>query len=181
MKNIIFYLIVAILAFFVIEAIYSQFNKKSAKSTSLACHKNITVFERIYLNEELENAKQSIKARNFQYAIKLQPSIYMQTKLFDYIKKEDIETIFTSELNKEENVLKEETKNVIIDILVYENDKKDPGKKTAKSKLYAGYLVISIWQNEKQIYRVQVDFLEDKGEDIPSRIKCAIETIFSAK
>ena len=63
--------------------------------------------------------------------------------------------------------------------MVYENDKKDPGKKTPKSKKYAGYLTATFKIDNKKVYKIQTDFMSLQGEDIPQRISCIVKSVMT--
>ena len=70
-------------------------------------------------------------------------------------------------------------KKLVIDYFIYENDKDDPGKKTAKSKLYAGYLVFNFLLEGEQVYRLQIDFMDMQGKDIDEKIRCIMKSVLS--
>jgi hypothetical protein len=71
-------------------------------------------------------------------------------------------------------------KNYNYSYYIYENDKNDPGKKTKKSKLYAGYIVFEVKnKNNKTIYKVQIDFMDKHGADIVGSINCTIESFMT--
>jgi hypothetical protein len=104
----------------------------------------------------------------------------MKSQLFEYvdIKKVDqdvkdaIATYQTAHIGNSEPVT--------IKYLIYENDKNDPGKKTQKSKLYAGYMKFDVVYKKKRVYAVQIDFMDMEGKDISQRVSCAIKSIMTA-
>jgi hypothetical protein len=53
--------------------------------------------------------------------------------------------------------------------------------KSAKSKLYAGYIEAIFKVHNKVIYLIQIDFMSLKGEDIPQRISCIINSVMTLK
>jgi len=69
--------------------------------------------------------------------------------------------------------------DIFVDIMIYENDKKDPGKKTARSKLYAGYIEATFKVNKQITYKIQTDFMNLKGKDIPQRITCLVNSVMT--
>ena len=164
------------------SSIYKQIQKdnKSAKSTRISCHKNTTAFEKVYTQNSLKNLKQKLEEGNFELSSSVQKAVYSKSKLFDYINLEDMDKIVFETLNsylKQENLNNEKLK---ISYYIYENDVEDPGKKTQKSKLYAGYVVFRFSDNKNElVYQVQIDFMDKKGADLPQSIKCAIKSFIT--
>jgi len=72
-------------------------------------------------------------------------------------------------------------KKLIIDYYIYENDKEDKGKKGAKSKLYAGYVLFEFKLDNKLVYKIQTDYMDIDGKDIKERMVCAIDSFLSIK
>ena len=136
------------------SSIYTQIQKenKSARSSRISCHKDATVFERLYIEKEKKAIQKKLEEGNYTLSSSVLKAVYSKSKLFDFV---DLDYI-------------------------YENDVDDPGKKTAKSKLYAGYIVVK-FKNDKNelIYQVQVDFMDKKGADLPQSIKCAIKSFIT--
>jgi len=102
----------------------------------------------------------------------------MDTKLFTYIDVSQIQNHLQDELSKHHDNSKRD-KRLDIDFTIYENDKKDPGKKTEASKKYAGYLILGLKYDSVLIYKIQTDFNNHKGKDIPKRIECMVKSIMS--
>jgi hypothetical protein len=180
MKKIIILLIITILSFFIGDAIWTQINKTGAKSKRLPCQQEVVVFERLYTPNKLEAIQQALESHSLQTSIKLQPSKYMDPVLFSYITKEDIERVVDAILQTY-HTDKSQTTKAKLEVLVYENDKKDPGKKTAASKLYEGYVILSFFLEDRLIYKVQVDFKGPKAVDLYQRIECGIMSLMSTK
>jgi len=65
---------------------------------------------------------------------------------------------------------------LLVSYYTRENDIKDPGKKTKKSKLYAGYLVFEFKLHDKTVYKTQTDFQDKQGKDIADRVSCVIRS-----
>ncbi len=70
-------------------------------------------------------------------------------------------------------------KKTSLHILVYENDKLDPKKKTKKAKLYQGYLDFNFKLDNKIVYKIQLDFYAHDGSDIKEIISCAKKSVLS--
>jgi len=158
------YTILAIaLLYFVGNDIYKQNTKTvaGAKSTRLACHKTSKVFERTY-DSRIKEAK------------------FMETKMFKYVQLEKVDQMVKDAIAKKKQPDAKADGKVHIDYYIYENDKADPGKKTKKSKLYAGFLRFILTYNGKKFYSVQADFMNLEGEDIPKSVECAIESLMTA-
>lgn len=175
MKKIIYTIIAFIVLFLIGQSIYQQINKTTAKAARIQCHKNSTVFEKVLKPKLLNTLQNDVKNGDISVNISIEKAKYMESKLFNYVDPINVKKQF-------EKLIKTTGKNnSSIDILIYENDKNDPGKKTPKSKLYAGYLVFSFKQNNKLTYKLQIDFHDHKGHDIPKVLQCALNSIQSIK
>ena len=107
----------------------------------------------------------------------MEKATYAPSKLFNYVKLSDIDKITQIELDS--YIVKKEVLDdkLRISYYIYENDVGDPGKKTKKSKLYAGYVVYKFYnKNNKLIYQSQIDFMNKQGADIAQSVKCAIKS-----
>ena len=170
------YIIISIVFFVAIgNSIYDQMNKKSAKSVRLECHKNSTVFEKVLKPKLVTQLQDGIKNGAISLEIEIEKAKYMDSKLFEYVDPQVVKKDF---INLIKNV-KNNEKNVQVNILIYENDKNDPGKKTAKSKLYAGYLVFTYKVQNKLVYKQQIDFLDHEGKDIPKVLDCGLISVLT--
>ena len=162
--------------------IYTQVNKKpkSAKSTRLSCHKDSVTFEKVIKPKLVQELLQTLKSQDYKVNVWADKSKYMTSVMFNFvdIKKID-EDIKTKIKNYKLDIEAKKTSDVLIDVMVYENDKKDPGKKTKRSKLYAGYLVFTFKVGIKKVYKIQTDFMDLKGEDIPKRVSCIINSVMT--
>jgi len=98
----------------------------------------------------------------------------MKTKLFKIKTKTDIENDFQNVFGKIKNI---DFPYLRIEVSIYENDKQDPEKKTAKSKLYEGYIFSKFFIDKKQVYQIQIDFMEKDGSDIIEKVKCILKSI----
>jgi hypothetical protein len=178
MKKYIYIIIIAVLAFFIGQSIYQQINKTSAKASRLECHKNSTVFEKVLKPELLSRLQNDIKNGKIKVNINIEKAKYMESKLFNFVDPQNVKKEF-EDLIKKKTSMDSISSNV--DILIYENDKNDPGKKTQKSKLYAGYLVFSFKVGNTLVYKLQIDFLDHEGKDIPKVLECALESVQTIK
>lgn len=178
MKKYIYIIFTAALLFLIGKSIYEQINKTGAKSLRLECHKNSTVFEKVLKPELLEKLQKDIEKGNIKVDIQIEKAKYMESKLFNHVDPQKVKKEFITLLNYK--TLDKKTKNSV-NILIYENDKNDPGKKTPKSKLYAGYLVFSFKVDNTLVYKLQIDFFDHQGKDISKVLKCALKSISTIK
>jgi len=174
----IYTLLVIILVYFVGNDIYKQNTKKAAgaKSTRLACHKTCKVFERTYDAELLKKAQETVRAGEYELTSSIKEAKFMETKMFKYVQLEKVDQMVKDAIEKRKQADAKAEGKVAIDYYIYENDKADPGKKTKKSKLYAGFLRFILTYNGKKFYSIQADFMNLEGKDIPKSVECAIET-----
>ena len=148
--------------------------KSSPTATRLECQKKQVVFERTYYTTGLQELLNEVaQTKSGLVTMKGQKSQYMSSRLFEKIDLEVLHQYFITEFGIDNFI----SPNVKIDILVYENDKLDPGKKTPKAKMYAGYLVFDFKYKDTLVYKVQIDFMKNDGSDIKEKIDCAIESI----
>jgi len=177
------YIIIAIaLLYFVGNDIYKQNTKTSAggKSTRLACHKTCKVFERTYDAELLKKAQETVRTGEYKLTSRTKEAKFMETQMFKYVHIEDVDKMVKDAIAKRKQPDAKNDEKVAIDYYIYENDKADPGKKTKKSKLYAGFLRFILTYNGKKFYSVQADFMNLEGTDIPNSVECAIESFMTA-
>jgi len=162
--------------------IYKQATKKpiSAKAHRLPCQKKVATFEKVLKPKLVLTLQQALKTNNYKIHIWADKSKYMKSVMFEVVDIQKIKNDFKSKISKYKTNLKiKKDTNVFIDIMVYENDKKDPGKKTARSKLYAGYIEVTFKVNKKNVYKIQTDFMDLKGGDIPQRVTCIVNSIIT--
>ncbi|MEA3354343.1 MAG: hypothetical protein U9Q33_11060 [Campylobacterota bacterium] len=179
MKKYIYIIISVLLIGTIGNSIYKQMNKKSAKAARILCHKNSTVFEKLLKPNLLTKLQADIKNGNIIVTVEEEKAKYMKSRLFDFVNKNEIKDKFEKLLNIKDTVSSKDITSV--NILIYENDKEDPGKKTKKSKLYAGYLVFSFKVDKTMVYKLQIDFMDHEGKDIPKILECALKSINTLK
>jgi hypothetical protein len=164
-----------------VSNIYEQFTTKSpiesGKAKRLPCQKNNVSFERGFGDEFIKTAQTQLENGNFKFTSYVEKATYAKSKLFDFIKLSDIDKITQNELNSYAIHKKQNDEKLRISYYIYENDIRDPGKKTKKSKLYAGYVVYKFYnKTNKLIYQSQIDFMDKQGKDINKSVKCAIKS-----
>ncbi|MEA3512586.1 MAG: hypothetical protein U9R37_03195 [Campylobacterota bacterium] len=153
---------------------------ESGKAKRIECQKKTTTFERSFGDEEIKIAQDLLMSGNFSFTSSIEKSIYSESKLFEYVKLQDTDKIVNEELKKYIKSDIKSEKNLKFRYNIYENDIKDPGKKTKKSKLYAGYVWFEFKnENNKTIYKVQIDFMDKKGADIANSIRCCIKSFMT--
>ena len=164
-------------------SIYEQMNKEpmSAKSKRIPCQKKTTTFEKIIKPQFVLEAQKLLKDGQYTLESSMKKSVYAKSKLFDYISLNQIDQMTIDTINK--NIIQENNNDnrLFIKYYIYENDIKDPGKKTKKSKLYAGYLVYEFILNKKLVYKIQTDFMDFQGKDISNRIDCVFKSFLTIR
>ena len=163
------------------SSIYEEITKKSpiesGKAKRLPCQKHNVSFERGFGDDYIKIAQKQLESGNFKFTSYIEKAQYAPSKLFDYIQLSDINKITQTELNSYIKTKKEDDEKLRISYYIYENDIGDPGKKTKKSKLYAGYVVYKFYnKNNKLIYQSQIDFMNKQGTDIAQSVRCAIKS-----
>jgi len=178
----IYTLLAIALLYFVGNDIYKQNTKKvaGAKSTRLACHKTSKVFERTYDAELLTKAQETVRAGEYELTSSIKEAKFMETKMFKFVQLQKVDQMVKDTIAKKKQADAKADGKVHIDYYIYENDKGDPGKKTKKSKLYAGFLRFILTYNGKKFYSIQADFMNLEGTDIPKSVECAIESLVTA-
>jgi len=174
LKKILFSIIGLGVVLIIANSIYQQINKKVAKSSRIDCHKNVTVFERVYNTEEIKNVQKNIENGSFDIVLKTEPSKYMQSQLFNYVDSNIINQYINDSFG-----FKSSSDELKINVLLYENDKLDPGKKNDEAKAYAGYLMFDFYLNNTMIYKIQIDFMDMQGRDIGRTIDCIKQSVLS--
>lgn len=174
----------AILAFvflaFLVKVGFENTTKTGAKSARLECHKKSTVFERVYDEARMKEAQRALKTGNYELLSRAKKAQYMESRLFEYVDMKAVDKMVNENIATYKDAEVQSSNPVVIDYFVYENDKGDPGKKTPKSKLYAGYLHFKVTVEGERVYVIQIDFMDLKGKDIPGKVACAIESIMTA-
>jgi len=154
-------------------------SKKGANSARLECHTKSTTFEYVYKKELVTAMQNAIKSGNVQIKSKFKLSVHMPTQLSNHISLEQVDDMIQKQIDSSKDTTKSSAKKLLVDYFIYENDKRNPGKKTAKSKLYAGYLVFNFLLEGEKVYRLQIDFMDLEGKDIEKKIQCMIKSVLT--
>lgn len=169
------------------DSIYTEMNKDKTpgKAKRIECQKKVVTFERIFDNTQIQEAQNQIREGKINFSSDIEKAVYTQSKLFEYfpLKKADVifkDKLFSYAEKQEENKVKKD--DYILSYYIYENDVNDPGKKTKKSKLYAGYIVFEVKNKDnKTIYKVQTDFMNHAGDDLKESLECTVESFMTYK
>lgn len=172
--------LVLIITFAIGVFLFQQSAHTGGKTQRIACHKTYTVFERIYNDTALKNVKNALYSGKYELHSSVEKAKFMPTRLFNYVHLSDVDKLVKDAIlaYKKSTTITEDKVN--IDYYIYENDKADPGKKTQKSKLYAGYVRFTFTYQGIKAYVVQVDFMDAQGRDIHKSVQCAIESVVTA-
>lgn len=171
-------LFVVFFIYLVGSEIYSSINKKGGKSTRLECHSRSTTFEHIYDNQQIKDIQEAFKSGQVDIKSKFKLSKHMKSELSTHVKLENVDKMIRDEIMLH-STKEQSSKKLLIDYFIYENDKADPGKKTEKSKLYAGYLRLYFILDDKKVYHIQIDFMDLQGADIEEKIACVTKSLLS--
>jgi hypothetical protein len=182
MKKYFSFFLIVLFSSIAVVYIYTQATKPKINGLMdrLPCHKDVTCFEKGTHSDAIENAKEQIKNGNYRIISSIDKAQYMESTLFQYVSVEDMDSYFYN-LIQQKSVNQINYKNgIIIKYTIVENDKNDPKKKSDNCKLFRGYIVLKILDsNSKLLYQNQIDFMDQKGEDIPQTIKCAFESFLT--
>ncbi|MGB5507028.1 MAG: hypothetical protein WBM70_10125 [Sulfurovum sp.] len=170
-------LFIVLIGFFV----FQKTAHKGPNAQRIACHKNSIVFEKVYNHNLLQKVQNAIHTGAYNLSSSIEEAKYMPTRMFTHVKLEEVDNLVHNALKKYKTLSSTVGDNVDIDYYIYENDKADPGKKTAKSKLYAGYLHFTFAYQGKKVYAIQIDFMDMEGKDISQRVDCAIKFIMTVE
>jgi hypothetical protein len=172
-------ILVLLLLFIIGSTIKDKMSHSSANADRLPCHKERIVFEKIYNDELMKSAMDLLYSGRYTLTSRIQKATYMKTRLFEYVDIKKVDAVVKETIARYQKKDIKTDQRLEIDYYIYENDKADPGKKTAKSKLYAGYLRFTFSLSGKRVYSVQVDFMNPQGKDIPQSVECAIKSIMT--
>lgn len=164
----------------VVFGVFDQASKKSFKSKRLACQDKTTTFERIFVESPIEKSVELFKSNQLNISSNIEYSTYMKSHLKDVYSLDKLNNTFNKSLKKYINSnSKDASEKININYYIYENDKKDQGKKSEKAKLYAGYFMLEISLKNKEIYKIQTDYMNIDGNDIEERVDCAIKSFIT--
>ena len=175
-------LLVVFLVYVVFESIYKEINKKtlSAKAQRIECQNRTTTFEKVYLKNDIVELQELLYSGHYSLKSWVKKAKYSKTRLFEFVNLKDIDIVTKNIIKSYAKKQNNSEKKLKIEYYIYENDVDDPGKKTERSKLYAGYIVFR-FLNDKNLlaYQVQIDFMDREGKDIPNSLKCAFDSFLT--
>ena len=163
---------------FVAYGVYKQANK-SMKTKRVECQSKTTTFEKIFVENPIIEAINSLKSNNYTINSSIEYSKFMKSNLIDILTKEQADEILKKVINsqiKEEDKKTSDDTKVSINYYIYENDKEDTGKKNNDAKSYAGYLMFEFKYNNILVYKIQTDYMNIDASDIEERMSCAIKS-----
>ena len=175
-----YYAFIALFIYIAGNGIYTQFLKKSPRADRLECQKNVIFYEGLKNKNLMSQAKKALLSYNYDINSSIVKSKYMPSKLFEYVDKDEIDKILVKKINSL-NYEKGKTQKLHIKYEIWENDKDHPGKKNPKSKLFTGYIVFEFYLQNRLVYYSQVDFMDKKGKDIPTRLDCILKAFLTKK
>ncbi|APW65562.1 MULTISPECIES: hypothetical protein [Arcobacteraceae] len=180
MKKILPIILIAIILF-VTFAVFEELNKFDPKKKRLECQEKTITFEKIEFENPIWETNNLIETNNFVIKSDIEYSKLMQSHLINILDVSQADAILNKVLKKHIKSNQVSDKKLEIDYYIYENDKEDKGKKGAKSKLYAGYLVFEFKLDGKLVYKIQTDYMDIDGKDIEERMNCVIDSFLSIK
>jgi hypothetical protein len=170
-------IILLILITFVSYGVYKQANK-SVKTKRLECQAKTTTFERIFVEEPIKEAINSLKSNNYTINSFIKYSKFMKSNLINILTKEQADEILEKVIKSQikEPIKTSDDTKVLIDYYIYENDKEDTGKKNNDAKSYAGYLMFEFKYKNILVYKIQTDYMDINASDIENRMNCVIKS-----
>lgn len=184
---------VSIIIISVTLVLYSKYiapaqQKKAVMNSGIACQNDstklgkIVCFDKVYDKEKIKEGLALLEQGDYTLNGGLILSEYMPTELEKYISLNHSDKYFLDAIGIKQN--KDSIRKLNINYEIIENDKANPNKKSNSKacKLYTGYILTSFRINNKQLYRIQIDFHSYDKEEIKKRIGCTIESfIHNAK
>lgn len=174
-------IILIVLVLFVTFAVFEELNKFDPKKKRLQCQEKTITFEKIEFENPIWETNNLIETNNFVIKSNIEYSKFMKSHLMNILNVQQADDILNKILKQYIKSDKPNNKKLEIDYYIYENDKEDKGKKGAKSKLYAGYLVFEFKLEGKVVYKIQTDYMNIDGNDIEERMNCVVKSFLSIK
>ena len=174
--------ILPIILLVLFSTIFYSIYTEAAKSKRLECQSKTTTFEKIFIENSIKEAINSLESNNYELKSDIKYSEFMKSHLKGILTKEQnynklkivIEKYIDKNLTENEN-----NKKLLIDYYIYENDKEDNGKKNKDAKSYAGYLMFEFKYDDKLVYKIQTDYMDIDANDLEDRMDCAINSFIS--
>ena len=178
---------VSIIIISVTIVLYSKYiapaqQKKAVANSPIPCQKEstelgkIVCFDKVYDKKHIKEGLELLKQGDYAINGGIILSEHMPTKLEKYISLNHSDKYFLDAINIKQN--EKSIRKLNINYEIIENDKANPNKKSNSKacKLYAGYILTSFRINNKQLYRIQIDFHSYDKTEIKKRIECTIES-----
>ncbi len=146
------------------------------KSDRLACHTEVTVFERWRTAEAREAPREALQAGNYRLRGEQRFAQHMPTRLKGALSDEAIEEILIEAIGR---APQPEQSPLEIHWGLVEDDKEDPNKRNPPRQHFAGYLLASFVYDGQEVYRILIDYLEYDASDLPVRAECLIESFLT--
>lgn len=154
-------------------------NKKTAKTKRLICQSKTITFEKIHDMTQLKKAQEKLLSNDYVIHSHMEYSTRMKSNLVHHLNIERANEILKSIIPVQ---TKKRTQDFLsIDYYIYENDKKDKGKKNKNALKYAGYLMFEFKLDKQLIYKIQTDYMQIDGQDIKERMQCVIDSFLTLK
>ncbi|GGD45764.1 hypothetical protein GCM10012288_20120 [Malaciobacter pacificus] len=174
-------LIIIVVFSVIFYAIYKE-STKSLKIKRLACQAKTTTFERVFAQGPVKEGIDALLNKNYIIKSNIEYSKYMKSNIKQSVYIEDLDRLLTSVIDRYAKPTDStDTKKVLIEYYLYENDKEDKGKNNDKAKEYAGYLMFDFKYDNKLIYKIQTDYSFVDTRDVEERMECAINSFISLK
>ncbi len=172
-------IVFASIVLFFSYGIYTNINKTDKKSKRVICQRQTVTFESIYNLQKISKAQSLFTSKNYIIKSDIIYSVFMPTVLKEFFDIKRADNILKRNILIKDIIKTDE--KLLIDYYVYENDKEDKNKINPKAKLYAGYLVFEFKLDDKIVYKIQTDYMQEDGSDIENRMKCVIKSFLSVK
>ena len=174
-------LVVIILFSIIFYAIFKEATK-SSKVKRLECQTKTTTFEKIFVENPIKSAIDSLESNKYEINSDIKYSKYMKSHLINILTKEQSDEKLKKIIDKyinEKPITNKDDKKLLIDYYIYENDKEDSGKKNNEAKRYAGYLVFEFKYDDKLVYKIQTDYMNLDANDLEERMDCILNSFTS--
>ena len=146
----------------------------SPKAERLACQQEVTTFDRWRVERaERQSAQSKLLAGNFTLEGSQSYSEHMPSRLKGVFDDQKIEAMLIEAIGISPI---EGAEALEIRWRLFEDDKADPNKLNPAKAHFAGYLRVSFVDEGQEIYRIQIDYLEYDGADLPRRAACVIDS-----
>ncbi len=178
---------VSIIIISVTLVLYSKYiapeqQKKAAMKNQPSCQTDstklgkIVCFDKVYDHKKIKEGLALLKQGDYTLNGGMILAEHMPTQLQKHITLSHTDKYFLDALDIKQN--KDSIRKLNINYEIIENDKADPKKKSDSKacKLYAGYVLVSFRINNKQLYRIQIDFHSYDKNEIKERIDCVIKS-----